>query len=111
MFGIVILFVMLAVATLLSLGIAFIFSVMAPDLTTGVRALWSALIAAILPISLPIVTILNGTGFVSEAIVPVAALLVGALIIAAVVCFPVAYFFSKKRDANRPAPGAEKVFD
>jgi len=111
MFGIIGLVVSLAFVIALTIGIAFLFDVMAPDRSWKARAAWAALIAAFLPMSLPLVTLLSELGFTSEALVPVAALIIGGLFIAAVVCFPVAYFFSRKRAAGRPSADTQKVFD
>ena len=110
MFAIVGLIVLLAFVLALTIGIAFLLDVMAPNRSWRSRAVWAALIAAFLPMSLPIITILSELGFTSEAIVPVAGLIIGALFIAAVVCFPAAYFFSKKRTAGRD-PVSRTVFD
>ena len=111
MFAIVGLIVFLAFVLALTIGIAFLLDIVAPNRSWKSRAIWAALIAAFLPMSLPIITILSELGFTSEAVVPVAGLIIGALFIAAVVCFPAAYFFSKKRAAGRPSPDTQTVFD
>ena len=111
MFAIVGLILSLAFCLALTIGIAFLLDIMASSASWKTRAVWAALIAAFIPMSLPIISILMETGFTSEAVVPVAALVVGALFIAAVVCFPAAYFFSRKRAAGRAGPVSEKVFD
>ena len=111
MFAIVGLIISLAFCLALTIGIAFLLDIIAPSTSWKARAVWAALIAAFIPMSVPIITVLMGTGFTSEALVPVAPLVVGALFIAAVVCFPAAYFFSKRRAAGRAEPVSEKVFD
>ena len=111
MFAIVGLILSLAFVVALTIGIAFLLDIMAPNRSWKSRAIWSALIAAFLPMSLPIITLLNEVGFAPEAVAPVAALVIGALFIAAVVCFPVAYFFLRKRAARRPSPETRTVFD
>ena len=110
MFVFVGLIVFLAFVLALTIGIAFLLDIVAPNRSWKSRAIWAALVAAFLPMSLPIVTILSELGFISEALVPVAGLIIGALFIAAVVCFPAAYFFSKKRAVGRE-PVSETVFD
>ena len=110
MFVFVSLIVFLAFVLALTIGIAFLLDIVAPNRSWKSRAIWAALVAAFLPMSLPIVTILSELGFTSEALVPVAGLIIGALFIAAVVCFPAAYFFSKKRAVER-GPVSETVFD
>ena len=110
MFVFVGLIVFLAFVLALTIGIAFLLDIVAPNRSWKSRAIWAALIAAFLPMSLPIITILSELGFRSEAVVPVAGLIIGALFIVAVVCFPAAYFFSKKRAVGR-GPVSETVFD
>ena len=110
MFAIVGLFVFLAFVLALTIGIAFLLDIISPNRSWKSRAVWAALVAAFLPMSLPMITILSELGFTSEAVVPVAGLIIGALFIAAVVCFPAAYFFSKKRAVGRE-PVSETVFD
>ena len=111
MFGIIGLIVSLAFIVGLTIGIAFMLDIMAPSIAWKKRAMWAALIAAFVPMSLPIITILMGTGFTSVAVVPLAGLVIGTLFIAAVVCFPAAYFFCKRRAAGRAEPVSEEVFD
>ena len=111
MFGIIGLFAGLAFVLALTLGVAFILDIMMPSTPWKTRALWAALIAAFLPMSLPIVSVLAAGGWTTEGFVALGGLVIGALFIAAVVCFPVAYFFSKKRAAARPDPGTAKDFD
>ena len=110
MFAIVSLMVSLAFVLALTIGIAFVLDIVAPNRSWKSRAIWAALIASFLPMSLPIITLLSELGLTSEALVPILALVIGALFIAAVVCFPAAYFFSKKRAAGRE-PVSERVFD
>lgn len=110
MFAIVGLIVSLAFFLALTIGIAFVLDIVAPNRSWKSRAIWAALIASFLPMSLPIITLLSDLGLTSEALVPISALVIGALFIAAVVCFPAAYFFSKKRAAGRE-PVSERVFD
>ena len=105
------LLVMVAVLVGLTLAIAFMLDVMAPKTSWKMRAVWAALIGAFVPASLPILTLLSETGFTPEAIRPVGALVVGAFILAAVIGFPVAYVFSKKRAAGRFSADPGKDFD
>ena len=110
MFAIVGLVASLGFVVGLTVGIAFLLDIVAASTSWKGRSVWTALIAAFVPMSLPIITLLSETGFRSEVVAPLAALVIGALFIAVVVCFPVAYFFSRKRAAGRE-PVSEKVFD
>ncbi len=105
------LLVMVAVVVGLTLAIAFALDVMAPKSSWKMRAVWAALTGAFVPASLPILTILSETGFVPEVVPPVGALVIGAFILAAVICFPAAYVFSKKRAAGRFSADPGKDFD
>lgn len=105
------LLVMIAVLVGLTLAIAFVLDVMAPKTSCKMRAVCAALIGAFVPASLPILTLLSETGFTPEVIPPVSALVVGAFILAAVIGFPVAYVFSKKRAAGRFSADPGKDFD
>jgi len=103
--------VMVAVLVGLTLAIAFMLDVMASRTSWKMRAVWAALIGAFVPASLPILTLLSETGFTPEAIPPVGVLVVGAFILAAVIGFPVAYVFSKKRAAGGFSADPGKDFD
>ena len=110
MFAIVGLVASLGFVVALTVGIAFLLDIVAASTSWKARAVWTALIAAFVPMSLPFITLLSESGFQPELVAPLAALFIGALFIAVVVCFPVAYFFSRKRAAGRE-PVSEKVFD
>ncbi|NCP18756.1 MAG: hypothetical protein GW855_06315 [Erythrobacter sp.] len=111
MFGIVGLLVLLVVVALLAMGFAFILDVTMPRTGWKSRAIAAALLAAFLPMSLPAFIIVFTQGYEPEVAIILAVLSVGTLVLAALVGFPVAYFFSRKRAARRAQPDAAKDFD
>ena len=111
MVGIIGLAVMLALLAALTVGIAFVFEIMAPNRPWKNRAVWSALIAAFLPMSVPIIAVLGSAGLSTGGFIAVASLIFAALFVAAVLCLPVSYLFSKTRSAGRPTPDTGSVFD
>ena len=95
----------------LTLGLAFILDTQATGMRWQRRALYAALGGAFVPMVPPFAVILINEGADSEVWIVLLVLLVVALILAAVIGFPTAYWFCKRRDAARNPPNPEQVFE
>lgn len=109
MFGTI--FIVVAVVAAFSLGIAFILDTQATKLRWQRRAFYAAFAGATIPALLPITILLLTEGGDPEIWIVLITLLIVALILAAVVGFPITYWFCKRREAARHPPQPEKVFE
>ncbi len=82
----------------LSIGVSFLMATTVPKMSWRKRALISALAGSFIPVLLPIVIIFLEVGMITEGLIPLVALVVGGLILAALVGYPTAYFYSKRRE-------------
>ena len=98
MIGIFGFFFAIGLVAALSVGVSFFLSTAAPKVAWRKRAILSALVASFIPMSLPIVVLLLGAGLSTEGLVAIISLVIGGVITAALVGYPVAYFYTKRRE-------------
>ncbi len=84
---------------LIAIGMAFLLDVTMPTRSTNFRAILAACVAGFLPMLLPIAAILGATEGQSMVIALIP-LLIGAVLLALLIGFPVALWFSRKRESS-----------
>ena len=82
----------------LSIGVSFLLATTVPKMSWRKRALFSALAGSFIPMLLPIVVIFLEVGMMTGGLISLVALVVGGMILAAIVGYPTAYFYNKRRE-------------
>ena len=88
---------------LLTLALAFMLSKVADEMSWKRQALWATGLGAFVPMPLPIAAILFEMWWDAESMLAVLAVLIFAVILAAVVAFPIAYLFLRPRMKSQEA--------
>ncbi|MCP5397580.1 MAG: hypothetical protein H6918_12810 [Sphingomonadaceae bacterium] len=108
LFGLVFLVALIAG---LAIGAAFVLEAITPQTRWKLRAVWAGLFAGFLPITVPLAALVSETGFSSEGIIAILAVLVGGAMFAVLLGFPAAYFFLRAREAKRGAGQPSDAFE
>ncbi len=104
------LFLVLVVAAL-ALGVAFFLDTLATKTAWKKRALYAAGIGSAIPMLLPVLIVFLENGNDPEIWIVLFALVIIGIVLAATVGFPVAYWFSKRREAARGSLDPAKDFE
>ncbi|TRD12419.1 hypothetical protein FGU71_11460 [Erythrobacter insulae] len=94
-----------------SLGLALILDTQAPKMMWQRRALIASLGGAFIPMLLPIAVLLIEGDWQAETFILLMALIIGSLMLAGIVGFPVTYWFCKRREAARGNLDPAKDFE
>jgi hypothetical protein len=94
---------LIALTALLSAGIAFMLFIMRPAIEWKRRALISAITGAGVPIVLLSMVVVLANGCVLEGFIAVFMMLLMGALMAAVVCFPAAYFLTRRLERRSGA--------
>lgn len=96
----------LAIPAALAAGMAYALANFASALS--LRTVIAALVAGGLPMAVPIMALVETSGYDGDLLVPLTALIVAGLTLALVIGFPVALLVGRRREAAQPDP---KAFD
>ncbi|MEL6530681.1 MAG: hypothetical protein AAFQ27_12025 [Pseudomonadota bacterium] len=89
----------IAFVAAIAIGMAFLLDVVARKASITIRAVVAALVAGFVPMSIPIGAVLSATD--ADPITALLPLFVGGFVLALLVGFPAAFFFTRNRVAAR----------
>ncbi len=92
----------IAIPAAVAAGLSGVLSIRRPDWSLRRRSLVAAAAAGLVPVILPIASVLSGHDGGAGPVVPTVALLVLALLMAVLVGLPVAFWIGRRKQAARP---------
>lgn len=96
----------LAIPTALAAGMAYALANFASALSLRLRTVIAALVAGGLPMAVPIMALVETSGYDGDLLVPLTALIVAGLTLTLVIGFPAALLVGRRCEAAQPDPKA-----
>lgn len=100
----------MAMVSVIALGMAFFLDVAASRLGLVLRSIIAAIVAGALAVAFPIFTVIGAVDDEALFVVLLPLLILG-FVLALVLGFPIAYFFSKRRQRGRDNPIEPEIFE